>query len=436
MYSFYSVLVLAIVVVASPWFVYQALRYQKYVGSLGQRMGYLPVSFNMDGDESIWIHAVSVGEVLTARPLISDLKRRHPGLRMFLSTTTLAGQQLARRSVQDVDAVFYFPFDLGIFVRRTLDLVRPRLFIMMETEIWPNLYAAAAGRGTRLFLVNARMSAKSAGGYARLGRLTRVTLQHLTAIAAQTEADAARLADLGAERITVCGNLKFDVDPPADTAARAAELRALFGNRRAWVAASTREAEGDSEEAMIVDAWLERSEKLGADPNYSSDSAHPLLVIVPRHPQRFDAVAAMLAARGVRFVRRSEGQSAGADTQIVLGDSMGEMAAYYAAADLAFIGGSLLPLGGQNLIEAAAAGCPVLIGPHSFNFEAATEAALAAGAAVRVTDADALAEEVTALLAEPARLDAMRDSGRAFAAQHRGATARILAVLETTLRKC
>ena len=139
MYSLYSILVLAIVVIASPWFIYQAVRYKKYVGSLGQRMGHLPVSFNMDADESIWIHAVSVGEVLTARPLISDLRKRHPHLRIFLSTTTMSGQQLARRNVQDVDAVFYFPFDLGIFVRRTLDLVRPRLFIMMETEIWPNL---------------------------------------------------------------------------------------------------------------------------------------------------------------------------------------------------------------------------------------------------------------------------------------------------------
>ncbi len=147
MYSLYSVLVLVVAVLASPWFIYQALRYKKYVGSLGQRMGYLPVSFNMDGDESIWIHAVSVGEVLTARPLISDLKRRYPNLRMFLSTTTMAGQQLARRNVPDVDAVFYFPFDFGFVVRRTLDLVRPKLFIMMETEIWPNLLRECRARG-------------------------------------------------------------------------------------------------------------------------------------------------------------------------------------------------------------------------------------------------------------------------------------------------
>ena len=174
MYSLYSALVLAIVVVASPWFVYQALRYKKYVGSLGQRMGYLPVSFNMDGDESIWIHAVSVGEVLTARPLISDLKRRHPGLRMFLSTTTLAGQQLARRSIQDVDAVFYFPFDLGIVVRRTLDLVRPRLFIMMETEIWPNLLRECRKRDIKTAVVNGRLSPRSFPRYKLVRPMMRV----------------------------------------------------------------------------------------------------------------------------------------------------------------------------------------------------------------------------------------------------------------------
>src|SRR6188508_1656521 len=161
MYSLYSILVLVAAVIASPWFIYQALRYKKYVGSFGQRMGYLPVSFNMDGDESIWVHAVSVGEVLTARPLISDLKRRYPNLRMFLSTTTMAGQQLARRSVQDVDAVFYFPFDLGFVVRRTLDLVRPKLFIMMETEIWPNLLRECRARGIKTAVVNGRLSARS-----------------------------------------------------------------------------------------------------------------------------------------------------------------------------------------------------------------------------------------------------------------------------------
>ena len=199
MYSVYSVLVLALAVIASPWFVYQALRYKKYVGSLGQRMGYLPVSFNMDADESIWIHAVSVGEVLTARPLISDLKRRYPNLRMFLSTTTLAGQQLARRNVPDVDAVFYFPFDLGVFVRRTLDLVRPRLFIMMETEIWPNLLRECRARGIKTAVVNGRLSARSYPRYRMARAFMRRVLDHVDRFLVQSEESARRFIDLGAD---------------------------------------------------------------------------------------------------------------------------------------------------------------------------------------------------------------------------------------------
>ena len=199
MYSLYSVLVLALAVIASPWFVYQALRYKKYVGSLGQRMGYLPVSFNMDADESIWIHAVSVGEVLTARPLISDLKRRYPNLRMFLSTTTLAGQQLARRNVQDVDAVFYFPFDLGIFVRRTLDLVRPRLFIMMETEIWPNLLRECRARGIKTAVVNGRLSARSFPRYRMVRAVHAPRARRRRSVLVQSEESARRFIDLGAD---------------------------------------------------------------------------------------------------------------------------------------------------------------------------------------------------------------------------------------------
>ena len=187
MYSLYSIAVLAIVVVASPWFIYQAVRYKKYVGSLGQRMGYLPVSFNIDGDSSIWIHAVSVGEVLTARPLITDLRRRHPDLRMFLSTTTLAGQQLARRQVQDVDAVFYFPFDLGIFVRRTLDLVRPKLFVMMETEIWPNLLRECRKRGVKTAIVNGRLSPRSYPRYRMVRPMMRRVLDDIDRFCVQSE---------------------------------------------------------------------------------------------------------------------------------------------------------------------------------------------------------------------------------------------------------
>ncbi len=442
----YSLITFLFMPMAFGHLLQRARRQPEYRHHWGERLGFAP---RMDGP-TLWLHAVSVGETRAAAPLVEALLQRYPNHRLLLTHTTPTGRATGREVFSQhagriVQA--YLPYDLPGAVARFLRRIQPDLGILMETEIWPNLYAAAARRGIPLFLVNARMSAKSAAGYARLGHLTRVTLQHLTAIAAQTKADAARLAELGADHITVCGNLKFDVAAPADTAVRVAELRVLFGARPIWVAASTRESGSESEEAMIVDAWLQHEksqEKSWSDPNLQhekkkSGSDHdsfssPLLVLIPRHPQRFDAVAALLATRGVRFVRRSAGQPARADTQVVLGDSMGEMAAYFGAADLAFIGGSLLPLGGQNLIEAAATGCPILIGPHSFNFAAATEAAVAAGAALRVADTDTLIQEVTALLANPPRLEAMRVAGRAFAAQHRGATARSLGLLDTHLK--
>jgi 3-deoxy-D-manno-octulosonic-acid transferase len=291
MYSLYSVLVLAVAVAASPWFAYQALRYKKYVGSLGQRMGYLPVSFNMDADQSIWIHAVSVGEVLTARPLVSDLKRRYPNLRMFLSTTTMAGQQLARRSVQDVDAVFYFPFDLGIFVRRTLDLVRPRLFIMMETEIWPNLLRECRQRGVRTAVVNGRLSARSFPRYRMIRPLMRRVLDDVDRFLVQSEESARRFIDLGADpaRVVVTGSLKFDsLDlsssaPQARSRDRVLRYFRLPASRPVIVAGSTMRGE----EIAVLRAFR----------RVRTTAPATLLVIAPRNPERFAEVEQRAARR-------------------------------------------------------------------------------------------------------------------------------------------
>ena len=221
----------------SPWFLYQAIRYRKYIGSLSQRMGYLPVSFNMDAEQSIWIHAVSVGEVLTARPLVRDLRARYPRLRMFLSTTTLTGQGIARRSVPDVDAVFYFPFDLGIFVRRTLDLVRPRLFIMMETEIWPNLLRECRERGVKTAIVNGRLSQRSYPRYRLVRGFMRACSTTSIAFCVQSEESARRFIDLGANpgRVTVTGSLKFDsleLSTTVDAVARPRSRAALLPHSR------------------------------------------------------------------------------------------------------------------------------------------------------------------------------------------------------------
>ena len=212
MYFLYSLLAFGLFVVVSPYFLYQAIRYGKYVGSLRQRLGYLPISFNIDGEASIWIHAVSVGEALTARALVADLRERYPRLRLYLSTTTMAGQDVARRGVQHVDGVFYFPFDWSLIVKRTLDVVKPQLFVMMETEIWPNLLRLCAERGVQTVLVNGRISSRSYPRYRLIRPFFRRVLSNVDRFCMQSEESARRLVELGADpdKITVTGSLKFD----------------------------------------------------------------------------------------------------------------------------------------------------------------------------------------------------------------------------------
>src|SRR6266581_5739371 len=254
MYLTYSLLTLMVFIVVSPYFVYQAIRYKKYVGSLRQRLGYLPISFNVDGEESIWIHAVSVGEALTARALAADLKARYPRLRLFLSTTTIAGQQVARSSLSNVDAVFYFPFDWAFIVRRTLGLVRPRLFIMMETEIWPNLLRACRRAGVRTVVINGRISSRSYPRYRFIRPFFRRVLADVDRFCMQSEESSRRLIDLGADpsRVTVTGSLKFDsLELPSPTAHGKPRQRVLrffriSAHRTVLVAGSTMRGEETS----------------------------------------------------------------------------------------------------------------------------------------------------------------------------------------------
>lgn len=392
----------------------RAHRQPEYLRHWGERLGAAP---RLAGRPVLWVHAVSVGETRAAAPLIDALRAAYPDHSLLLTHTTPTGRATGAQLFGDAVVQSYLPYDLPWCVRRFLARTRPRLAVILETEIWPNLLAACARQGVPVFLVNARLSARSARGYARFAALTRASLKRFTGIAAQTAADAERLERLGARAVTVAGNLKFDVPPPADTAQRAAQLRAAFGARFVWLAASTREGE----EALLLDA-LPRL-----------DIPELLLVIVPRHPQRFEAVARLIAARGLKFARRSEARAVAADERVYLGDSLGELAAFYAAADLAYIGGSLLPYGGQNLIEAAAAGVPILIGPHTWNFNAAAEQAVACGAALRVADGEALVSAVKALHADAARRQAMAAAGQAYARSQRGATARVMALLTSAL---
>ena len=381
----------------------------------------------------IWLHAVSLGETLAAQPLVAALRTRYPHHRLLVTHMTATGREAAQRLYGEHALIGFLPYDFPWAVARFFNHFSPLLGIVMETEVWPNLARAAAARGVPLLLANARLSEPSHAGYRRVARLVRPAFATL-AVCAQTAADAERLRDLGATAPAVTGNLKFDTAVTAAPAAQVAALRQMIGARPVFLAASTREGE----EALLLDA-LARHPLV---PAARLDSAGPLvpsggivIVIVPRHPQRFDEVAAMLTQRGAAFGRRSQNAPLAADQHILLGDSMGEMAAYYALADCAFIGGSLVPVGGQNMIEAAALGVPALFGPYTFNFAEAAEQAVAAGAAIRVSDADQVWTQAAVLMEATARRQMMGDAGRAFCAAHRGATARTMEVVERLLAR-
>ena len=364
----------------------------------------------------LWVHAVSLGETRAAAPLVERLRRAHPEATVLLTHMTATGRAAGRELFGDGVRQAWLPYDAPFAVRRFLAHFKPCVGLLMETELWPNLVALAHDADVPIYLVNARMSEKSARGYARFPALTRPMFAALSGVAAQTGADAARIAALGAPAPVVTGNLKFDAAVADNGEALGRELKGRFGETRpTWVAASTR----DGEEAMILDALSACRLPTGA-----------LTVIVPRHPQRFGVVADLLQARAIPFVRRSSNAPVTADIEVVLGDSIGEMAGYFTAADVAFVGGSLLPLGGQNLIEPLCLGLPTLVGPHMFNFADATEKALAAGAAVEVENAQTLVATVAALFEDAPRRRAMRDAALAFHAAHRGATDRLLAWLE------
>lgn len=410
----YTLAWLLLLPVAFAYLAWRARRQPEYLAHWGERLGAAP---SLGSRPVIWVHAVSVGETRAAVPLVQALLRDHPQCTLLMTHATPTGRATGRELFGDRITQAYLPYDLPWLVGRFLARARPRIGVFLETEVWPNLYAGCRARGLPLFLVNARLSARSAAGYTRFAPLIRPALAGLAGCAAQTGADATRLAALGASRVQVTGNLKFDFDPPADTADRVAALGKLLGRRFVWLAASTR----DGEEGLILDALVQL------------DLTDLLLVLVPRHPQRFDPVARLIQSRGLTWARRSEGGPVPPTTRVLLGDSMGEMPVYYGACDLAFVGGSLLPLGGQNLIEACAAGRPVLIGPHTFNFAEAAELAVAAGAARRVADVSELVAAVRELHGDPEALAAMGMAGLGFAAAHRGATRRVLAMLDSCL---
>jgi len=400
-----------------PWallhLLWRARRQPEYLQHWGERFGRYAVHAD-SLPPTIWLHAVSVGETRAAQPLVALLRSRWPQHRILFTHMTPTGRYTSEEIFghdANVERV-YLPYDCPSSMKSFLRHFRPAIGIIMETELWPNLIAACNDKGIQLLLVNARLSEKSARRYARFPALTRQALRGLTAIAAQGAEDAARLEELGAGEVRISGNMKFDIEPPPQQLQLGAALREEWGGgaRPILLAASTR----DGEEALLLDAFIKRP----------IDGL--LLVIVPRHPQRFDEVASLAASRGLRLQRRSEAAALRPETRVLLGDSMGEMFAYYAASDVAFIGGSLLDYGSQNLIEACAVGVPLLLGASTHNFAEAADAALACGAALRIADADGIMTAAAELLGDAAARKRMGDAGKAFAGQHRGASQRVL----------
>ncbi|WP_273431148.1 3-deoxy-D-manno-octulosonic acid transferase [Chitinibacter tainanensis] len=384
-----------------------------------ERLGYYPKSIIKNGlradTRPIWVHAVSVGEMRASQPVVQALHQRYPDSPILLSCMTPTGRATAHElfgPASGINAqVVFLPYDYPSAVARFLAAFQPRLGLIIDTEIWPHCIEQCQRAGVPLVLANARLSQKSLAGYLKMASLFRAVMPKFTAVLAQSPADAARLQQMGAVNVQVMGNVKFDnqIDP------------LLIARGQAWKNTLARKiillaSSRDGEETLVLQ---------GLGP-FAADT---LLIIVPRHPQRFDSVAALLDAQGLHYVRRSQWQGEPTSAQVILGDSMGEMVAWYSAADVTIMGGSLLKFGSQNLIEAAACACPVLLGPSTFNFAQASTEAIAAGAAWQGQDAAVVCQQALAMLADASRLQAMGQAGLAFSQAHRGATQRLLTAL-------
>jgi 3-deoxy-D-manno-octulosonic-acid transferase len=395
-----------------------------YREALAERLGGGPPPLHTG---RLWIHAVSLGETRASVALVEALRARHPGMRLLLTHGTATGRAAGAALLQPGDAQAWLPWDSPGAVRRFLQRHRPALGVLMETEVWPGLLDAAAEQRLPMLLVNARLSARSLRRAQRLAQLIGPAVQSLHGVLAQTAHDAERLRRLGARGVVVPGNLKFDMAPDPELLARGRAWRGMLA-RPVVLASSTREGE----EAPLLAHWLP-----AAGSHAARTGQRPLLLVVPRHPQRFDEVAALCRAAGLSLARRSDWQGQdrppdpALDLDAWLGDSLGELPLYYALADVALLGGSFAPLGGPNLIEAAACGCPLWMGPSTFNFEEAAAGAEAAGAATRAPDLPAALDGALQLLADPPRRQAQAGQALAFAAAHRGAAGRMAeAILE------
>ncbi len=414
----YNLLTYLLLIPYAFYWLFKGIGNRSYLEKLGQRFGF---SFPKV-DESIWIHAVSVGEVQAAVPLIRALIKKFPGQKIVVTTVTPTGAARVRALFGDDVQHCYIPFEFPHAIRSFFSSINPRAAMIMETEIWPNLYRGCGVRKIPLILVSARISLKSIPGYRRLLPLIRETLSHGIIIAAQTEADAARFLELGANpsRTHVTGNIKFDVELEPNIADEGRQLRsALFGHRPVWIAASTH----DGEEQQVLEAHRSLLKK------------HPdlLLVLVPRHPERFGGVRELIERWGYGVVARTERRHCDANNEVFLVDTMGEVPLFFAASDVAFVGGSLVPVGGHNLLEPAAQGLPIVIGPHVFNAPEIAASFVKLGACRIVSNSNELATTVSDLINRPEEAGKIGKNGFAVLEQNRGSLKRLLVLLEPLL---
>ncbi len=370
--------------------------------------------------QPIWIHAVSVGETRAAQPLIAELRHRFPNAPLLLTQMTPTGRATATQLYPQAQCR-YLPYDRRDWVAQFLREHRPQFGVLMETELWANLISGCFNQRIPLFLANARLSEKSQRSYQKIASLIRPALQQLSAICAQTPADAQRLQQLGAPAPIVCGNTKYDIPIPPLSSELAAQFRQRIGNRRVFLAASLREKDGQDEAELIMNAWQPHTDTL--------------LVLIPRHPERFQAAYHLAQQRGFKTQKRSDNAPVRLDIQVWIGDSMGEMYAYFQAADIVFIGGSLVNTGCQNIIEPLQCGKPVLFGPSIYNFQAACQEALAAGVAQQIHSAAELVQTVTQQLMQPEIHAQQAAKAAVYLAQHRGASQRIADVIEQHLKQ-
>jgi 3-deoxy-D-manno-octulosonic-acid transferase len=469
MYLLYSLVLTLLFLALLPYFAYQAARHGKYAGSFLERLGFLPETAGGDGRRTIWVHAVSVGEFLAARLLIERLKNELPNHRIVVSTTTLAGQRLARSQSASFDSVIYFPFDWRFSVRRSLSKVDPWAVIILETELWPNFLRECNRRGVTTVLANGRISERSYRRYRMIGRPLRRVIEDFSLMIMQSEADAERARQLGAPsaRVHVCGNLKYDfgvgessIIQVSESATRIANLRTHDFDRDCLESFQTSEnrsattahplivagSTAPGEEEILLAALQEVRTHTGLEGTR--------LLLAPRHPERFDEVAHLLRRSQFKFVRRSDKKVSTASStvgsseslksgrqmaelsteegscDVLLLDTIGELASLYRLASVVFVGGSLVPRGGHNMIEPAAFAKPIIVGPHTENFRQVISDFLKDDAVVQIQSRDALSKEIRRLLSEPEKAQAMGDRARNILAANRGAAERTVALIK------